>query len=205
MTCTVWHTFIRSVHCSMFAPPPQCRIIFRDFFLDYLSKRRTHVIKFQEWDVARRELFPLLNVIFQGYRYKCLVCPDFDLCSECESNRIHEGHTVVRIPNSETDWKGQIERCMYGIRGNSNALSYSKLDVHRFNGNSNNTASSNDYSAADFDVANDATSNGSRNDFDKSNRSSDNNLLSNLVKHINSNGEDYIRLFLFLFLHHLFF
>ncbi|CAH1394847.1 unnamed protein product [Nezara viridula] len=35
----------------------------------------------------------------QGYRYKCLVCHNYDLCTNCEkSERIHSEHPMVRIP-----------------------------------------------------------------------------------------------------------
>lgn len=34
-----------------------------------------------------------------GRRYKCLVCPDYDLCEECERNEIH-GHPMMRLMQS---------------------------------------------------------------------------------------------------------
>ncbi|CAH1394827.1 unnamed protein product [Nezara viridula] len=35
----------------------------------------------------------------QGFRYKCLVCPDYDLCLNCEkSGNIHSHHLMVRLP-----------------------------------------------------------------------------------------------------------
>ena len=33
-----------------------------------------------------------------GNRYKCLHCPDFDLCSGCEGRGTHSLHRMVRIP-----------------------------------------------------------------------------------------------------------
>lgn len=33
----------------------------------------------------------------RGFRYKCLQCPDYDLCSTCEANGLHPGHNMVRI------------------------------------------------------------------------------------------------------------
>ncbi|CAG7829656.1 unnamed protein product [Allacma fusca] len=32
-----------------------------------------------------------------GFRYKCLQCPDFDLCSNCERRGLHAGHIMMRI------------------------------------------------------------------------------------------------------------
>ncbi|XP_047984983.1 protein ref(2)P isoform X2 [Leguminivora glycinivorella] len=33
-----------------------------------------------------------------GYRYKCTVCADYDLCSRCESAGNHPEHCMVRVP-----------------------------------------------------------------------------------------------------------
>lgn len=35
-----------------------------------------------------------------GNRYKCLECPDFDLCIDCESQNMHKEHVMLRIPLS---------------------------------------------------------------------------------------------------------
>lgn len=34
-----------------------------------------------------------------GFRYKCLVCVDYDLCENCEMKHVHSEHMMVRIPN----------------------------------------------------------------------------------------------------------
>ena len=37
-----------------------------------------------------------------GPRYKCLMCPDYDLCKTCEGNGVHVEHDMIKItsPNS---------------------------------------------------------------------------------------------------------
>jgi next-to-BRCA1 protein 1 len=32
-----------------------------------------------------------------GFRFKCLVCPDYDLCSLCKFNSIHSQHDMQRM------------------------------------------------------------------------------------------------------------
>merc|ERR1712107_421891 len=33
-----------------------------------------------------------------GPRYKCLVCPDYDLCATCEDRGLHAHHKMIRLP-----------------------------------------------------------------------------------------------------------
>ena len=41
----------------------------------------------------------------RGFHYKCLVCPDYDLCGDCEGKQFHPDHCMLRIasPRHETD------------------------------------------------------------------------------------------------------
>merc|ERR1712121_191436 len=40
----------------------------------------------------------------RGYRYKCVVCDDYDLCSTCEAAGRHPGHNMMRISSPEVIW-----------------------------------------------------------------------------------------------------
>lgn len=33
-----------------------------------------------------------------GYRYKCIQCEDYDLCSQCEAKNLHSNHYMIRLP-----------------------------------------------------------------------------------------------------------
>ncbi|ALC38980.1 ref-2-P [Drosophila busckii] len=35
-----------------------------------------------------------------GFRYKCIQCPNFDLCQKCEAGHKHANHMMVRMPNN---------------------------------------------------------------------------------------------------------
>lgn len=37
----------------------------------------------------------------QGFRYKCLTCPDYDLCDKCENKKLHNQHVMIRIPTPD--------------------------------------------------------------------------------------------------------
>merc|ERR1712038_1932614 len=39
-----------------------------------------------------------------GFRYKCVQCPDYDLCERCEAKRMHPGHNMMRIAAPEGIW-----------------------------------------------------------------------------------------------------
>ncbi|XP_043501367.1 sequestosome-1 isoform X2 [Polistes fuscatus] len=37
------------------------------------------------------------NKNVKGFRYKCIECPDYDLCFDCESKGVHPEHCMIRI------------------------------------------------------------------------------------------------------------
>lgn len=37
----------------------------------------------------------------KGLRYKCLICPDYDLCETCVQNRVHYEHSMIRIDSPQ--------------------------------------------------------------------------------------------------------
>ncbi|KAF6032185.1 SQSTM1 [Bugula neritina] len=40
----------------------------------------------------------------RGLRFKCLVCPDYDLCSTCCDKGIHNHHYMLRLATPASDW-----------------------------------------------------------------------------------------------------
>jgi Zinc finger, ZZ type len=32
-----------------------------------------------------------------GVRYKCIECPDYDLCTDCEKRKFHPEHIILRL------------------------------------------------------------------------------------------------------------
>ncbi|XP_063699946.1 protein ref(2)P [Culicoides brevitarsis] len=47
-----------------------------------------------------------------GFRYKCVQCPDYDLCRRCEGKMIHENHMMVRIPIGAERLPRKIDRVL---------------------------------------------------------------------------------------------
>uniref|UniRef100_A0A914BXT0 Uncharacterized protein n=1 Tax=Acrobeloides nanus TaxID=290746 RepID=A0A914BXT0_9BILA len=43
-----------------------------------------------------------------GIRYKCLGCPDFDLCSDCENKMTHLHHVMLRVVTSKRNIKRRL-------------------------------------------------------------------------------------------------
>merc|ERR1719309_1510810 len=40
----------------------------------------------------------------RGHRYKCMICPDYDLCARCEVKGIHPGHNMMRLATVQGTW-----------------------------------------------------------------------------------------------------
>jgi len=39
-----------------------------------------------------------------GFRYKCMVCDDYDLCGNCDASGIHPGHNMMRIASPQVQF-----------------------------------------------------------------------------------------------------
>lgn len=46
------------------------------------------------------------NGPIKGIRYKCLICPDYDLCELCECKHLHNQHPMIRIVSPQDNtWR----------------------------------------------------------------------------------------------------
>lgn len=50
-----------------------------------------------------------------GVRYKCLTCPDYDLCGRCDSAGVHLGHDMLRVSGNLVKPIHMIIRMIYMI------------------------------------------------------------------------------------------
>jgi len=44
----------------------------------------------------------------RGKRYKCVTCPDYDLCETCEGKNLHPEHNLLRITAPRSDWRAHV-------------------------------------------------------------------------------------------------
>ena len=70
----------------------------------------------------------------KGVRFKCLSCPDYDLCQRCKGNSTHEHHKMLIFETPETKdlWlRGKLYYEYYLFEGSSSNLR--KLDYLEYN------------------------------------------------------------------------
>ena len=48
-----------------------------------------------------------------GFRYKCVICPDYDLCGQCETKGLHPGHNMIRIASPQGAWPHHFYRRLH--------------------------------------------------------------------------------------------
>ena len=54
----------------------------------------------------------------KGKRYKCITCPEYDLCEDCESKGLHPEHGLIRICVPRTEWRTHfLPSSYYQIHG----------------------------------------------------------------------------------------
>merc|ERR1711935_536032 len=57
----------------------------------------------------------------KGFRYKCMVCEDYDLCSKCEAEGKHLVHHMVRIAAPETVWPKNLFKRIHNMHERAEA------------------------------------------------------------------------------------
>lgn len=48
------------------------------------------------------------NGSVRGKRYKCITCPDYDLCETCEGKNVHPQHNLLRITSPRSNCQGRF-------------------------------------------------------------------------------------------------
>merc|ERR1712047_185549 len=51
-----------------------------------------------------------------GFRYKCVVCDDYDLCAACEKAGKHPGHNMMRISSPEVIWPQRLFKRIHKVQ-----------------------------------------------------------------------------------------
>lgn len=69
----------------------------RDYFKLYI-KLQANSQKSANQTIHTNIMCDGCNKGIKGYRYKCLICNDYDLCSQCDSTMLHPDHCMLRLP-----------------------------------------------------------------------------------------------------------
>jgi len=56
----------------------------------------------------------------RGFRYKCVQCPDYDLCGKCETKGLHSGHNMMRISAPDLVWPQHFFRRLVKLHDRMN-------------------------------------------------------------------------------------
>ncbi|XP_012645378.1 sequestosome-1 isoform X2 [Microcebus murinus] len=104
--------------------------IFRIYIKEKKECRRDHRPLYAQ-EAPRNMVHP--NVICDGCngpvvgtRYKCSICPDYDLCAVCEGKGLHGGHTKIALPSpsghlsegfSHSRWLRKLKHGHFGWPG----------------------------------------------------------------------------------------
>lgn len=71
-----------------------CRQAFSGMLSNFMEDKRTKQanVKHTGYECDGCEINPI-----KGIRYKCSVCPDYDLCEGCEAKGVHAEHPMLKI------------------------------------------------------------------------------------------------------------
>merc|ERR1712209_294070 len=63
-----------------------------------------------------------------GFRYKCVVCDDYDLCAACEKAGKHPGHNMMRISSPEVIWPQRLFKRIHKMQEKAEQRSRSRQE-----------------------------------------------------------------------------
>jgi len=71
-----------------------------------------------------RVICDVCNQFITGFRYKCLQCPDYDLCAGCEHQGHHSDHLMMRVPNNDVYMPKCTRKFMHHVARNLKKSAY---------------------------------------------------------------------------------
>merc|ERR1711963_926904 len=81
-----------------------------------------------------------------GFRYKCVKCPDYDLCGKCEAKGFHPGHNMMRIATPETVWPRHFFNRLNKMQTRASKINEAKNEASKnAEGSDNEKNSDNDW------------------------------------------------------------
>jgi len=77
-----------------------------------------------------------------GFRYKCVVCDDYDLCGVCEKAGKHPGHNMMRISGPEVIWPQRLFKRIHKMQEKAEQRSRCRQEKQERKEEANGNASS---------------------------------------------------------------
>jgi sequestosome 1 len=68
----------------------------------------------------------------KGFRYKCIECPNFDLCATCERKGCHPNHCMIRFSVSTSYKKGDFNELVFMSDGKQKFCISGVINTYNF-------------------------------------------------------------------------